>query len=106
MSFDSDLEFIYETAKSDSADAKACRQVLISLWDDGEPDGCELLGLLTLQQKSFDAVTSVLQHLYAKRIQLDMFMSTKQITTLAEMEIPANGKSATKTKTDPYAHWL
>jgi len=56
MSFDSDLEFIYETAKSDSADAKTCRQVLISLWDDGEPDGCELLKLLTLEKKSFEAV--------------------------------------------------
>jgi len=41
MSFDADLEFIYETAKSDSADAKACRQVLISLWDDGEPEFLE-----------------------------------------------------------------
>lgn len=106
MSFDSDLEFIYETARSDSADAKACRQVLISLWDDGEPDGCELLRLLTLQQKSFEVVTSVLRHLYSKRIQLDMFMSTKQIATLAEMDVVKEKSTQKKNKADPYAHWL
>jgi len=106
MSFDSDLEFIYETAKSDSADAKTCRQVLISLWDDGEPDGCELLKLLTLEKKSFEAVSSVLQHLYSKRIQLDMFMSTNQIATLAAADSKERNKVSKAKKNDPYAHWL
>jgi len=103
VSFDSDLEFIFETAKSDSADAKTCRQVLISLWDDGEADGCELLKLLTLEKRNFEAVTSVLQYLYTKRIQLDMFLSTKQIAALAAMN---NASSSKEKKNDPYAHWL
>lgn len=104
MSFDSDLEFIYETAKSDSADSKTCRQVLISLWDDGEPDGCELLKLLTLEQQSFAAVSSVLQYLYTRRIQLDLFMSTKQIAALAAFE--RTGNDNTKSKNNAFSHWL
>lgn len=104
MCIDSDLEFIYETAKSDSSDAAACRQVLISLWDDGEGDGCELLKLLTLEQQSFEAITSVLHYLYTKRVQLDMFFSTKQISAIVAVD--GNNKTTKKSKPDPYSHWL
>lgn len=104
MGFDADLEYIVNTAKSDSADAETCRQVLLSLWDDGQPDGCELLKVLSMEKRSFEALTSVLKHLYEKHIQLDMFMSTKDIEAL----VPAEVKNAARTskKADPYAHWL
>ena len=105
MSFDSDLEYIFETAKSDSADASACRQVLISLWEDGEPDGCELLKLLTLEKQSFDAIIAVLNYLYAKRIHLDMFMSTQQIASLVAVNSDSENR-AKANNSDPYAHWL
>lgn len=104
MSFNSDLEFIYETAKSDTADGSTCRQVLISLWDDGEGDGCELLKLLALEQRNFEAVSAVLQYLYSKRVQLDLFFSTKQIAALVALD--GNDIVSQKTKSDPYAHWL
>lgn len=103
MSFDSDLEFVYQTAKSDSADAKICRQVLISLWNDGEPDGCELLKLLTLEQPCFTAVSSVLQYLYSRRIQLDMFMSTKQIASLAAVD--RMDDEDIRSKHNAYSQW-
>ena len=104
MSFESDLEFVYQPAKSDSADAKICRQVLISLWNDGEPDGCELLKLLTLEQPCFAAVSSVLQYLYSQRIQLDVYMSTKQITSLAAVD--EIDDEADRSKNNAYSHLL
>jgi len=106
MNFDSDLEFICETAKSDSADAKICRQVLISLWDDGEPDGCELLGLLSLEKRCFDAVYAVLQHLHSKQLQLDMYMSTKQITSIVSVDAMTMDNSPVSENNDPYSHRL
>ena len=104
MSFESDLEFVYQTAKSDSEDARICRQVLISLWNDGEPDGCELLKLLTLDQQCFAAVSSVLQYLYSRRIQLDVYMSTKQIASLATIDEVDD--EVVRSKNNAYSHLL
>ena len=104
MGFDADLEYIVKTAKSDSADAEACRQVLLSLWDDGEPDGCELLKVMSMEKRSFEGLTSVLRHLYEKHIQLDMFMSTKDIESIVPEGKESEGKN--QKKADPYAHWL
>jgi len=82
MDIESQLEVIYNTAQTETAEGKICRDVLLSLWDDGTSHGCDLRGVLSLDADHYNAVQQVLHAFYNQKQQLDQFMTTRQITAL------------------------
>lgn len=85
MDIDAQLEMIYTTAQSGTSEGKVCRDVLLSLWDDGMSHGCDLRELLSLDQAHYTAVQQVLESFYNSEQQLDQFMTTRQMTVLDEV---------------------
>jgi hypothetical protein len=86
MDIDGQLEKIYNTAQSGTSDGKVCRDVLLSLWDDGTSHGCDLREVLSLDRDHYSAVTKLLDNFYNTGQQLDQFMTTRQITVLDEVD--------------------
>lgn len=86
MDLTSKLEMIYSIAQTDTKDGDTCRDVLLSLWDDGSSHGCDLRDLLSLAPDLFRTVQQVLDNLYNSKQQLDQFMSTRQITVLDKID--------------------
>ena len=86
MGIDVHLEMIYNTAQSGTSEGKICRDILLSLWDDGMSHGCDLRELMSLDHAHYTAVQQVLKTLYSSKQQLDQFMTTRQMTVLDEID--------------------
>jgi len=86
MDIDEQLEMIYNTAQTGTSEGKVCRDILLSLWDDGMPHGCDLREVLSLDQAHYMAVQHVLESFYNSKQNLDQFMTTRQITVLDEID--------------------
>ena len=78
MDIEVQLEKIYNTAQSGTSEGKICRDVLLSLWDDGTSHGCDLREVLSLDRAHYSAVTDLLNSFYNTGQQLDQFMTTRQ----------------------------
>jgi len=85
MDVESQLEIIYRAAQSQTHEGKTCRDVLLSLWDDGMSHGCDLRELVSLDQELYSAVQQVLESFYHNNQQLDQYMTTRQMTVLDEI---------------------
>ena len=97
MSIESQLQMIYNTAQLRTKDGKTCRDVLLSLWDDGMFHGCDLRVLLSLDHAHYSAIQEVLDCLYSNKQRLDQYMTTRQISVLDEINYGSEeqrGKSA------------
>lgn len=86
MDIEVQLEKIYNTAQSGTSEGKVCRDVLLSLWDDGTSHGCDLREILSLERDHYSAVQQVLDGFYNTGQQLDQYMNTRQITALDEID--------------------
>ncbi len=86
MSLEAQLELIYNTAQSGTREGKVCRDILLSLWDDGISHGCDLRELMSLDHDHYTAVQQVIESFYNSKQQLDQYMTTRQMTVLDEID--------------------
>ena len=91
MGIDSQLQMIHNTAQLRTKDGKTCRDVLLSLWDDGMFHGCDLRELLSLDHDHYSAIQQVLDCFYNNKQRLDQYMTTRQITALDEVDEVSEG---------------
>ena len=70
----------------------SCRDVLLSLWDDGMFHGCDLRELLSLDHAHYSALQEVLDCFYNNKQRLDQYMTTRQITALNEVDYELEGQ--------------
>lgn len=86
MDIESQLKLIYSTAQSETKAGSTCRDILLSLWDDGTSHGCDLREILSLDEDHYLALKLVMDRLYQKNQQLDHYMTTRQITVLDSID--------------------
>jgi hypothetical protein len=93
MDIESQLEMIYTTAQSETKAGSTCRDILLSLWDDGTSHGCDLREVLSLDEDHYLALKLVMDRLYQKNQQLDHYMTTRQITVLDSIDYGADKRA-------------
>ena len=83
------VQQIYSAALTDTEVGSTCRDILLSMWDDGTRYGCDLTRVVSLDNEIYSAVRILMDHFHTSGQQLADFLSTKQIARLQDEIFPA-----------------
>ena len=95
---DRQVQQIYSAALTDTVIGKTCRDILLSMWDDGSEHGCDLNKVVSLDNNIYSAVRALMDHFHGTGQQLADFLSTHQIAKLQDEIFGREDKKKSETE--------